>query len=199
MPTFLCCSFRAFWCQPTRRAQNTIHFCDNMVRARKNQTPCPGGPVRTHPSWAFRPETSVSLRRICKNSPPNLETHGEQYSREGVERADARPLAEIGAHCFLYSCRCCRTTIRSPIPVSFSHGSVVLVGETKERQPENGTNAFARKHRLGGLYFLFRRTDHFCVKQSQARNMHDEPATAVAAAAAAMLRPPTKRRMHRRL
>ena len=90
----------------------------------------------------------------------------------------------------------------------FLSRSVVLVGETKERQPENGINALAGKHKLGGLYFLFRRTDHFCVKQSSKQRdeaQHDEPATATAVAAAAaaaaatMLRPPTKRRVQRRL
>ena len=135
-----------------------------MVRERNSALVVQSAHIQPRP---FVP-TFVSLRRMCKNSPPNLETHGEQYSREGVERADARPLAEIGAHCFLYSCRCCRTTIRSPIPVSFSHAVWFLLARRRNDSPKTGPTHWPENTRSGySVLFVSRRTDHFCVKQKK--------------------------------
>ena len=59
-------------------------------------------PVSTHRSSSRKIATSVPLKSpVTPNPPRNIPesiTHGEQYPREGVERADARPLAEIRAH-----------------------------------------------------------------------------------------------------
>ena len=165
---------------PSRRTRtskvNIIYRCDNMVRARNSALVVQS--VRILPG-PLRPETSVSLRRICKYSPPNLETHGEQYSREGVERADARPLAEIGAHCFLYSCRCCRTTIRSPIPVSFSHAVWFLLARRRNDSPKTGSTHWPENTGSGVCTFYFEGQTIFvsskAANKEMRRNMTNPP------------------------
>ena len=153
---------------PGRRTRtskaNITYRCDNMVRARNSALP-----VRMHPSWAFRPETSVSLRRILKIHPPIWKTHGEQYSREGVERADARPLAEIGAHVS------CIRAAAAVLQFALRYRSLSLMqSQCGSCWRDDGTTARKRDQRIGqktqgqvAVYFLFREGQTILVKRKR--------------------------------